>query len=238
MITLQEIADTIKNKNKFWICFVGDSITSTEWVHPNWREIVEYVVKDALEEYFDGEWKPSAWGVRCFNFGYDGAKTTDILDRIDDIKIVNPDLVIGVMGSNDRKKISVEDHVKNIQEIIRRLDTKVVWCNSIYGAEGSKKNVEYAPFAEATLKIKTDKNLQLINLFDKYKEFPINKFYTFKEPYDPEKGINIGGIDDAHPNQLGNGYIAKVILSQVFGIEFDPERYMADTLKGEKYQEY
>ena len=46
MVTLQEISDSIKSNGKYWIAFTGDSITSCEWVHPNWREIVEYVLQE------------------------------------------------------------------------------------------------------------------------------------------------------------------------------------------------
>jgi lysophospholipase L1-like esterase len=238
MITLQEIVQTIKTKNKFWIAFVGDSITSCEWVHPNWREIADYVLKSELEDLFDGEWKIPSWGMRCFNFGYDGAKTTDILEKIDDIKLIKPDLVISLMGGNDRRKLSVEEHVKNIEKIIEKLNTTVVWCSSIYGAEGSRKNDEYKPFAMASMKIKTNKRTKLIDLFDIYKDFPINEFYTFKADYDVVGGFNKNNIDDAHPNQLGNAYIAKIILKKVFGVEFDPEKYIADTINGSKYPEY
>jgi len=119
MIALQEISETIKSKGRYWIAFTGDSITSCEWVHPNWREIVEYVLQNELTDYLKNDWKTGEWGIKGFNFAYDGATT----------------------------------------------------------------------------------NLQ-------------------------------------HPNQLGNAYIAKVILKEVFGIEFDPELYWKDTLEGEKYPKY
>ena len=53
------------NKDKtFRIVFMGDSITSTEWVHPNWREIIEYVLKMELEKQMK-DWKIPSWGIRC-----------------------------------------------------------------------------------------------------------------------------------------------------------------------------
>src|SRR5258708_19965153 len=114
MFPLSWVSEEIKKSKRFWNAFVGDSITSTEWVHPNWREIVEYVLKDALVEYFDGNWKIPAWSVRCFNFGYDGAKTNDILEKVDDIRLVKADLVIYLMVRNNISKLTLTIHLSII----------------------------------------------------------------------------------------------------------------------------
>ena len=60
MINIADIQKRIDENGKYWISFVGDSITTCEWVHPNWREIVQYVLNDKLK---------GDWGFRCFNFG-------------------------------------------------------------------------------------------------------------------------------------------------------------------------
>ncbi|NMB56729.1 hypothetical protein GYA19_02210 [Candidatus Beckwithbacteria bacterium] len=46
MILVQDIKQTLLKTSKYWIVFTGDSITSCEWVHPNWRDIVIYVLQD------------------------------------------------------------------------------------------------------------------------------------------------------------------------------------------------
>jgi lysophospholipase L1-like esterase len=237
MISISQIAKTIKSQSKFWIVFTGDSITSTEWVHPNWREIVEYVLKEELTKEMY-EWKAPSWGIRTFNFAYDGATTSDILDRVDLIKQVHPDLVISVMGSNDhRKNIDVSLHIENIKKIIDKLDTNVVWCTSI-PANDSNENQKYEPYAKATMQIAQNERLQFIDMFPMYKKFPIEKFFTFKLEEIPSDGVKKGDPDILHPNQLGNAYLAKIILKEVFLIEFDPETYIKDTLGGEKYPSY
>lgn len=228
MISLKEISETIDTKGRFWIAFTGDSITSCEWVHPNWREIVEYVLKEELQKMYGENWRLPSWGLRGFNFAYDGATTKDVLEKVGDIAQVQPNLVISVMGSNDCTKLNIEDHVNNIKSFSEQVGTKVVWCTSS-SFVSEERNQEYAPFAKASMQISENENLQLIDLFSSYKEFPIERFFTFKEN---------GGIDDTHPNQLGNAYIAKVILKEVFGISFDPELYWRDTRAGEKYPKY
>jgi lysophospholipase L1-like esterase len=239
MITLQKISDLIKSKGKYWIAFTGDSITSCEWVHPNWREIVEYVLQEELTKFLNGDWKTSEWGIKTFNFAYDGATTKDILERVDNIQLVKPDLVISLMGGNDREfNIDIQEHIENVKKIIEKLQTKIVWCTSTPSGESSKKNIEYEPYAKALMEIPENENLQLIDMFNIYKKFPLEKFFTFKSEENPVEGISQGEPDLTHPNQLGNAYIAKVILKEVFSIDFNPEQYIEDTLKGEKYPNY
>lgn len=226
MINLSDIEKQIETEGKYWIAFVGDSITSCEWVHPNWREIVQYVLNDKL----GGD-----WGFRCFNFGYDGSTTKDILEKVDYIKSVNPDLVIMLIGGNDLfLNVSVEDHIKNINEIKEKLNTNFIlstdnkpWNNTAVS--------KYLPYVEADKKLGFEK---FINLFEISDTFPKERIYTFISEENPVENIKAGDLDYWHPNQLGNAYIAKVILKNVFNIDFDPELYITDTLKGEKTPKY
>jgi lysophospholipase L1-like esterase len=225
MIRLQDISNQIKTRGKYWIVFTGDSITSCEWVHPNWREIVEYVLKQELTK-IQGDWKNSSWSLRAFNFAYDGATTGDILAKVELIKQVQPDLVISVMGSNDPAfKLTVSEHVENIQKIIKRLNTNVVWCTSTPAFPESSTNNQYRPYTLALMQIPARPNLQLVDVFNLYQQFPLKKFFTFTS-------------DPVHPNQLGNAYLAKIVLKEVFDLEFDPQKYIEETLSGQKYPGY
>lgn len=236
MISLTDIASKIKENRKYWIAFTGDSITSCEWVHPNWREIVEYVLKE--ESVKDGDWQTPSWGIRAFNFAYDGATTADILNKVNGINLVKPDLVISVMGGNDPAfKLSVEEHVANTQKIFEKLDTQIVWCTST-PAGGGSKNDEYRPYAEAIMRLPQSDKVQIIDMFTLYQQYPLERFFTFKSEENPVEGLKAGDPDYQHPNALGNAYIAKIILKEVFGVEFDPEKYIADTLSGEKFPGY
>jgi len=137
--------------------------------------------------------------------------------------------------------ISINKHVKNIRKIIKKLTdsgSKVVWCTSTPSKEGWEKNAKYLPYAEACMKISPSKNTQLIDMFNIYKKLPLERFFTFRSENNPLAGVKEGEVDPEHPNQLGNAYIAKVILKEVFSLDFDPEKYINDTLKGEKYPGY
>jgi len=242
IISLQNINETLKNNGRYWIAFTGDSISSCEWVHPNWRDIVIYVLQKEMTKFLDDDWKTSEWGIKGFNFAFDGATTSDILKKIDDILTVKPQLTIGLMGGNDPVLgVSVSKSVENIGKIVEKLtqsSSKVVWCNSTSAGVGSKKNVEYEPYAKAFVEMSERDGLIKVDMFSLYRRFPTDKFFTFVSEENPVEGIKEGEKDLQHPNQLGNAYIAKVILEKVFGINFEPERYIGETLEGKKYPGY
>ena len=239
MIILEEIANKLKTKGKYWIAFTGDSITSCEWVHPNWRDIVQYVLQSEMTDYLKGDWKTSEWGIKGFNFAYDGATTKDIVNKKDDIKLISPDLIIGLMGGNDPTLgVTVAESVENITKVVQAFDCTVVWCNSTPAGENSKKNPEYEPYAKAFMDMEGAENLQKIDMYSIYKQFPLERIFTFISEENPIEGIKAGEVDLQHPNQLGNAYIAKVILKEVFNIEFNPEKYIKETLAGEKLPSY
>ena len=235
MVNFEDIKNQIDTNGKYWIAFVGDSITSCEWVHPNWREIVEYVLQSKMTDYLGGDWEASEWGIKGFNFGYDGATTKDILGRVEDIRKITPDLVIGLMGGNDPTfGISVSESIDNINAFIEKIKTNVVWCNSTPAGQGSKKNDQYKPYAKEFMETSKIVNIQKIDMFNIYQKFDTKRFFTFISEENPIEGIKDGEDDLQHPNQLGNAYISKVILKEVFDINFDPEKYWQDTLNGEK----
>lgn len=234
---MDKIKEKLKKDGKYWIAFVGDSITSCEWVHPNWREIVEYVLKEELQKQFS-DWRIPSWGIRCFNHGYDGATTKDILDKKEIIFNKNIDLFLIMIGSNDKLLgLSLEEHRKYIKEIEKEAGKcrgKVIMMtdNCPWNEVSANK------YREA---VEIDKKLRLknfINLFEISKSWPQEKIYTFISGDYPEEGVKAGDLDFWHPNQLGNAYIAKTVLKEVFEIEFDPEKYIKTTLLGEKFPNY
>ncbi|MDO8551577.1 MAG: GDSL-type esterase/lipase family protein [bacterium] len=240
-ISLEEIWKYLKEKNNFRIVFLGDSITSTEWVHPNWREIVEYVLKDQLEEKM-ADWKTSSWGIRAINSGFDGATCKDLIEKLDsDVFSYNPALVIAIIGKNDMHlHTSPEIHREEVKELIGKLSEKVPFV--VYGSSTptlkEEVNERYAQYVEQVKTLFPFKNVQFVNLFEKCKQFDLSKLFTFVSTGEEVLELKPGEIDCYHPNQLGNAYIAKVILKEVFDIDFDPERYMKDTLAGEMYPGY
>lgn len=235
---MNKIIDKLNRDGRYWITFVGDSITSTEWVHPNWREIVEFVLKNELSKTMS-DWKKPSWGIRCFNWGLDGSTSTDIVERFDEITAAVPNLMIIMIGANDPPLgVDLSTHQKNIENIIdlsRCNNIELVVCtnNNPWNEESSN---QYRPYAESDKRIA---GVKIVDVFSESDSFPKERIYTFVSEADiPEENIKKGDRDYWHPNQLGNAYIAKIILKQVFDIEFDPEKYIHTNTEGYKYPEY
>lgn len=235
ILTVNKIIQLLKENNKYRIAFVGDSLTSCEWIHPNWREIVEYVLKNELESKFE-DWKIPSWGIRCFNFGFDGSTTRDILEKTDEILEIKPDLIISLMGGNDPTLgIKPEESKNNINNIMEKFKgIEVFWMTSIKEMR-EDRNTEYENYNKVTLAIETGTDQKIYDAFSEYGKYDLDKIYTLKTGEYRDIGRE---TDPGHPNQLGNAYIAKMVLREVFGINFDPEKFMETTLSGEKYPKY
>ncbi|MBP9818222.1 SGNH/GDSL hydrolase family protein [Candidatus Shapirobacteria bacterium] len=233
---LEIIKEKLNSGGKFWIGFVGDSITSTEWVHPNWREIVEYVLKDKFD--YD-------WGIKTFNLAYDGATSRDLVKIINNYELlitnekIRMDMVILMTGANDpfHGEITPGELKENIIEIKKLVEMSGV--DFVLSSDNCPMNQwaeeKCVPYVEALNSMEGNS----VKLFEESKNFPIERIYTFKSEQDiPEERVKKGEVDFWHPNQLGNAYIAKVILDKVFGIGFDPEKFMKETWAGEKIPRY
>lgn len=232
---LDKVKEELKLNGKYHIAFVGDSLTSCEWIHPNWREIVEYVLKEELQKNTEN-WRLPSWGLRCFNCGYDGATTKDILNRSEEIVGLKPNLVIGLMGGNDPLfGIEAESSKENISKIFEKFDENGIdyaWATSLPDLR-KNKNETYKEYRRMTLDLK-----KTLDLYEWYQQWNLEYFFTFRSEENVDEGISKGEIDPTHPNQLGNAYVAKYFLKELFGINFYPDKFIEDTLNGEKYPGY
>lgn len=241
---LSQIKNNLDSDKWFRIVFLGDSITSTEWVYPNWRGIIEFVLKVRLEELM-GVWETPWWKIRCYNAGYNGATSKEMIKFIDeDIALHKPSLTIFMDTDNDKyRDIDAKEHSNNLNTIFEKLTNisdKIVFATTIAGLNKKVNDdyKEYIKISDEVIEKYKDKILK-VDLFSEYNKLDREKLFTFKSRSGNEDaGIEPDGIDYAHPNQLGNAYIAKILLKNIFDVEFDPELYINDTLAGEKYPKY
>jgi len=239
---LKKIQNHFKKDKIYRIVFYGDSITSTEWVHPNWREIFQYVLQEELAKKTNICPEPS-WLIRTINSGLTSATTADLAKKIQPYVLdFKPSLLILIAGKNDALfSIPAEVQVKNIEKIcreIRKNNIDIIFATSTPTLKESL-NRRYDAYAKAASKMLKRLNIQCVDLFNKYKHFNLKRLFTFRfEHGNKDFNVKPGGIDPAHPNQLGNAYIAKVLLKEIFDIEFDPELYIKDTYAGRKKPRY
>lgn len=240
-LTLKTFVEFLDDKETFRLAFLGDSITAVDWLHPNWRELVEYILRDLAYDNVKS-WKTASWGFRCYNCGFDGSASEDIGRLMnDEVFSLYPDMVIYQIGDNDADyKVSLEQFRINIESNIDRLLTfvkKVVITSDIYNGKPAL-NEKYAPYIEIVREIVKTKNVLFVDMAKEFAKQDVSKFFTLKSPGNELFAIKKGEIDLVHPNQLGNAYFAKVILKQVFGFDFDIDKYFASIKKDIMLPEY
>jgi lysophospholipase L1-like esterase len=236
---LSSIRNTIAKNEKYRIVFYGDSVASAEWVHPNYQDIIEYVLKSSLENPNDSQ-NLAWWNTNFINAALDGATTQDYIERLQvDVLDYNPNLVIMFSNDNDVDKISEAEHAKNMDIILSKLTNNVnhvIYSNSIRTLN-DHQNKRYSEYNAATKAIlHKHKEVLFVDMFEYFSTLQLKSFFTFElHGQDSFLTDGKGGTFDAfHPNQLGNAYIAKKFLKDIFGIKFDPEKYINEHQNGEK----
>ncbi len=216
-----EVLNKLKKGEIYKIAFIGDSLTSCEWIHPNWRDIFEYILKFSFEEFKGDDWWIPEWNIKFFNYSLDGGTTKHFISNVIDCENeIGPDMYIIMGTSNDYYfKISPEQGRKNIEKIFDILKDKQVIYSPDIKCNDPEYNKTDIPYIEEVLKISFPKNVLFVNGYEISKKFNPKKIYTLVEN---------GKIDQVHPNVLGNGYIAEMFLENIFGIKIDIEKYLDD----------
>lgn len=145
MEMLDYIRKSIIKGWKVNIAFIGDSITSTEWVHPNWREIVEYCLKEELTKHIEN-WKIPSWKIRCFNCGFDGSTASSIVNMFDEqIKPLNPTIAIYIENSNEiHYDITPKQHKENVDTLLKKLSEICDYVAIFNMIPGNKDSVVFS----------------------------------------------------------------------------------------------
>ncbi|MDY0097396.1 MAG: SGNH/GDSL hydrolase family protein [Candidatus Dojkabacteria bacterium] len=225
----KKILNTLKSGKEYKIVFIGDSLTSAEWVHPNWRDVFEYILKFSFEEFKEDDWWVPEWNLKFYNYALDGASSRDFLQQVSIAqKEIEPNLYIIMGTSNDIELgITVEEQIGNINSIFELLSNKdVIYTPDLYSND-QVSNERYEQYIEAILSLDIPSNINVFNGYEIYKDYPIEQFYTL------DLDLNIDNTsevkkDTIHPNSLGNIYIAKMFLEEIFGIKVKPELYLKD----------
>lgn len=226
MITmLSRIINHITQWKLYTIGFVGDSISSCEWIHPNWTEILEYVLKRECENAM-GDWQAPSRNIRAINLARDGSTTQDWVDNMGKRKLGEWCDLVFVMGScNDRLfGIPQSQTIKNLQYLIKNLQEQgktVVYCTTVLGLD-KKRIAEFMPYIQVIRQnVVADEFVDMWWAMEALEQMELNTMFTLLNPN--------GAIDPEHPNKLWNAFIAKIILKQVFNIQFDYEKYIEDS---------
>ncbi len=230
MNLIQTIKSALESKKSFKVAFIGDSITSAEWIHPNWREIVEYVLKEELTKQFE-DWKITSWGIRCFNYGFDGSTTRDIKEFVLTGTIpTHLYLVIYLLGNNDMYiKVPTDEYLSNVKNTISKFTCPIILCSNPTTNNPDVNEAYEKTYYQSFLSFLSNPNLICLDIFKETQKYDLTSFYTLiNVPGNEVIQVKPGEEDFLHPNRLGNAYIAKIILETAFKISFNPEKYLQE----------
>jgi len=246
-IFMNSIIESCKKDEPFLIAFYEASTTSQESVFPNWAEIIRYVLKDIIGEKIKDYYK-SFWNIHTINLGLDGASSIDLIKKFDSLVLdKKPSLIFLENGKNDfyykiPKKLSSENTMGIIKKALNR-KIKVIFMSEFPSLrEDINKNLrEYIELDKKTARFfEENENFTFVNLFELLPRDILEKIYTRISPENNDDvGYKIGEIDPIHYNALGNMVVAKILLKEVFGLDFDEKsffkEYRDQSIKYPKY---
>ena len=233
---LNEIKSQVEKDKSYLIAYYGASTTSHEYIFPNWGDIIRYVLKYHLESVLS-DWKKPCWSIHTINMGLDGATSSDLLEKLDEwVLSRNPDLIFIEEGKNDlyfniNKEVTEANKKKSIHKILDK-GIKVVFISTIPSL-WEKLNKRLIDNMEVDYNVAKEfagnKNFIFVNLFKLFPKSLIKKSYTLiSEEGNDVIGIPAGEIDPVHHNKYGNAIVAKILLKEVFGIDFDEKVFLKD----------
>ncbi len=229
----EEMEKIIKRNKLFSIIYYGPSTTSVEYSFPNWGEITRYWLREYIEKNIGKYY----WNLQTINRGLNGASSGELLERFSQmIEGLNPSLIILNAGKNDYYyKIDQEITGKNTRELIRRSlenKCKVVFTTPV-PALTNRLNENIKGYVEMDREIAQEfadnEDFIFIDFYKFFTEDDLKRSYTLiSEEGNEVVGIAPGEVDLIHYNKYGNALVAEILLKEVFGIDFDHEKFIQD----------
>jgi lysophospholipase L1-like esterase len=203
--------DNLFNKK---IIFFGDSITDANRLlnpkYPNGFGFVSMINDDYAINH-------SYANITILNKGISGNKTSDLLNRIDDILNESPDVVIILIGINDiwhpygeGKKADLYEFISNLKKIVNTFKEKkirtILMTPFLFPVDEYLKDMIFIfneLYYEMTKYI-TSERIEYIDLYKPLKEYALIK------------GNHTVTLDGVHPTILGHGIIAQQVINYLW----------------------
>ena len=229
----KDLENKIKQDKLFSIVYYGASTTSIDYTFPAWGSIIRYWLRDYIYENIGKYY----WNLQSVNRGLDGAISRNLLERFPQmIESLNPDLVFLNIGKNDYYyQINQEKSRANTREIIKRSlnnGYKVVFTTSV-PALTEELNQKIKPYVDLDREIAQEflgnEEFVFVDFYNFFSSNDLKRSYTLiSEDGNKVVGIKPGQVDPIHFNKYGNALIAKILLKEVFRIDFDHEKFIQD----------
>jgi len=172
------------------------------------------------------------WQIRCFNAGFDGSTTRDIVTLVKDFVLPHkPHILLYQLGSNDNYAgISDSEYSNNIKKTLTQLDQEktVVLLMSDLPSGYNNHNDAYQARRKVLKSIVAETKIPYLDLYDSFEGINISNFFSLISEGNEDAGIKKGEVDMIHPNMIGNACMAKAILQAFFDIDFNADKYLKE----------
>ncbi|MFA6383350.1 MAG: SGNH/GDSL hydrolase family protein [Parcubacteria group bacterium] len=233
---LEDIIDNAKEDKFYPIVFYGASTTSAEYSMPNWGEIIRYWLKEKVSDAV-GNYKKAYWNIQTSNRGINGGCSQDLLERLDILVLsLAPKVIFLSVGKNDAYyRIDTKITAANTRKIIQKSlgsGSKVVFMTTV-PTLWDKLNEKIKDYVEVDRMVAQEfsdnENFIFIDFYNFFTKEDLEKSYTLVSVDGNEiVGIAPGEIDPIHYNKIGNALVVKIILKEVYGLDFDAEKFISD----------
>ena len=131
--------------------------------------------------------------------------------------------------------IPLRETKRNTEWLIERclaLDLLVVYTTSVPSKRDdlNKKIMQYVELDRRTAQgFQTNDNLRFVDYYDYFQKEDIKKSYSLISPSGNEHfKVEPGEVDPIHFNRYGNALVAKILLKEIFKIDFDHNKFLND----------
>lgn len=202
-------------KDNFSVVFYGDSVTDTcRFAHKDFIYGSGYanMVISHLQTNYMG------MNLKLYNLGVSGNRTCDLIQRINEVKNVKPDIVFILIGVNDAwRKYDMNDETTHEQF---ENNYKTI-LNELFKTNPSIKVILLEPFtlplADWVVQIREDLDpkIEIVNKIAKEYNLdliPLDKIFKENAKIIAQERLSIDGI---HPTILGHALIAEQIINKL-----------------------
>lgn len=236
MIFYKAAKQSVLDEEPFFITFYGPSTTSMEFVFPNWGEIIRFALKRSLEEE-SNLYKIAYWYIQTSNYGLNGATSRDLRMHFDKLVTKRKPQLVFLNGSKNDPflDIPLRETKRNTEWLIERclaLDVLLVFTTSVPALkdELNKKIMQYVDLDRRVAQgFQTNENLRFVDFYEHFKKDDTKKSYSLISPSGNEHfQVEPGQVDPIHFNRFGNAFVAKILLKEIFEIDFDHIKFLND----------
>ena len=215
---MKDIFSITRNINGKTIKLIGDSITAgscgTGFSMDGETIYDEYKVNtngicwaNMLKNYLE-----SNFGCEVNNFGVPGAKSTDVVTHLADLIKTSDDIVICMIGTNNRGitdgNIQLENDIETIYNYVKDLRKEIIFisCIATNLADDSKRKLSMQDIDNSIFKSCSKLNIEYISLYKLFREYIYSNNVNLKD---------FIASDNIHPNDLGYKVMYNLILEKL-----------------------